>query len=475
MNWGGFASGLSTGFFTGVKMGNTLKDLGKERELQQIREKGLAEAGQMRTNKINSMIEDTGDQPVQAAKVESPEPMKAFDLPPVGATTPAAQSTATPSSAAPATPSTSAETTPATVTPEPVAPAPVKEVQNTVIPPAQGMPGRYKVGDKTFQTREEALSYAEKQAPSLQDIQLKTLSPRMQEYYLGQGDIEKAEAWRKYADSRENQKNMDTWAKAYRAASTGNFEKAADHVFDLYKAYDDGITPLSKEVVKDKQGNIQGFNVKLRGADGKEFTQLITPRELTELGLSALSPPAMFEMQFKRQMERDKITGEIAKEDRKFKRDVQMEGIKTGNEIEKITIQEQLKAANITGTERKKIEAKISALKSAGYSEQFINEAMPSIIGLGEYKRSTSPEEARRLAYSDRMKNDPTFSRKSPEDREKILDEDMKLVYSGVKPMAAPRTPAAAGLPQTGTPQSGAPPSKGTPVWDSKTNSVIYR
>lgn len=481
MSFGAFAGGLSFGLMNGARVGKTFAELAKERGLEDVRAKAMQEASDARTASVAGMVKDTGaggnsgggveTSVATATPVQKDAPIEAQPMPPIDATV-------TPSSNAPATQSTTAESPSTTPAAAPSATTQAAEVPVKAEPKAtdakpQGLPGRYKVGDKSFETKEEAMAHAEKTAPSLQDYQLKTMVPKMQAYYIGQGDIDKAEAWRKYAESRETQKNMDIWGKAWRAAATGNYEKAADHVFELYKAYDDGITPLSKEVVKDKSGNVTGFNVRLKNdQSGEEYVQFINPKQLTELGISSLSAPALFEAQYKRQMERDKITGELAKEDRRFSRDVKMEGVKHDNKLEELTIQEQLRTAGASNTVRKQIDAKISALKAAGYSDSFINESLPGIIGIGDYKKRTSPEEAKRLALSDRMKSDPTFSRKPPEEQRRIIEQDMDLVYGGVKPSSTtPANPAASGLPTPAAPAA----KKGVPVYDTKTGSVIYR
>jgi len=494
MSLGAFAGGLSQGFMSGARMGKTFQELAKERGLQDIRTKAIEEATQARNNTVAGMVKEVGapdtaaktetSQPTtaQAIPVADPAPIERRELPPIN-------TSVSPSSNAPSTQSTAAEmpsatpaSTPSQMTPagepmpsttpstaEPKAEAPKSEAPKADAP--KGLPGRYSVGDKSFETKEEALKYAGTKAPSLQDYQLKTMVPKMQEYYLGQGDVEKAEAWRSYAEKRETQKNMDTWGKAWRAASTGNYEKAADHVFDLYKSYDDGITPMSKEVVKDKSGKVTGFNVRLKNdKSGEEFVQFIDPKALTEMGLSALSAPSLFEKQYARQVAADKAKADLAKEGRVFGRQVALEGIRHNNAIEKVTIQEQLKAAGGSSAVQKAITAKVNALKSAGYSEAFINEALPGIIGIGDYKKKTSPEEAKRMAFSDRMKTDPMFGRKPADEQQRIIEQDMKLIYGGVSPTGG-NTPSATGLPKPNAPAGG----KGIPVYDTKTKTMIYR
>lgn len=504
MNWGGFAGGFASGFAGGVKMGGTINDLLKQDKIEKVRKQGISEANAARAASVDSSIKETPSNPaaggLPGTKVQSDTttPSNPAGLQPSGAVTAPVQTSeavATPLPAPGEGAKAIASEAPKQITPHTAEPASAMPAQpGSTAAPAAGQPAAsglpFTVGGKGYATREEARAAAEKQAPGVMEFMSKTLVPRMQQAYIEQGNIEMADAWGKWAEEKDNKAAMKEWANAYRAAQMGNIEKAADHVFNLYKRYDDGITPMSKEVVKDKAGNITGFNVRLKtDSSGEERTQFIGKRELTEMGLSALAPPQMFEAQFKRQQEADKtaaqFAGQEAKDNRTFVREVTKEKMKEDradardkskqqHEIEKMTIEKQLDAANASTKVKREVGAKVEALRSAGYSDDFINGVLPEIVGVGSYKRATSPDEARRLAHSDRMKSDPMYSRKSAADQQKILDQDMKLIYGGVKPSnapaaAAPATPAAGGLPAT------AQPKKGVPVYDTKTGQIVYR
>jgi hypothetical protein len=444
MNWGGFAGGLAQGFNNGVNMGKTFDALSKQRKLDDIRAKGLEEAKGMQESAAADMVKEVGIQP-------------AGD----------------------------------TITPDTRGGDPSRRVASVVADTSAGIAAqdglqarKFTVGGQEFGTRDEAMSAARKKAPSVMDFMGKTLVPRMQEAYMAQGDVEKADAWGQWAEQRQSKKAMAEWAGAWRAASMGNIEKAADHVFNLYKTYDDGITPVSKEAVKDKDGNITGFNVKLKVDEtGEERTQFIDQKALTEVGLAALSPPKMFEMQFQRQQAADKAAAEqrteiakegraeardVAKETRGEARDVRKDARQQGYALEKLSIEKQLEAAKISNKVKQEVEAKVEFLRGAGYSEDFIRGELPGIIGVGDFKKRTAPEEARRLAFSDRMKSDPTFGRKSADEQQRIIEQDMKLISGGVDPKTA-QNPAAGGLPAPGA------KPRGVPVFDVKTGKIIYR
>lgn len=458
MNWGGFAGGLAQGFNNGVNIGKTFDTLSKQRKLDDVRAKGIEEARGMQQAAAADLVKEVGVQLPSAPVSVTPDTREVMPERKVASVE--------------------------------VGGMPEIAAQTGVAPAK-----RFAVGDQTFGTREEALAAASKKAPSVMDFMSKTLVPRMQEAYMAQGDVEKADAWGKWAETRQSKQAMTEWAGAWRAASMGNIEKAADHVFNLYKTYDDGITPLSKEAVKDKDGNVTGFNVRLKtDATGEERTQFIDKSTLTEMGLAALSPPQMFETQFKRQTEADKLAlqartelakegradareiaketradaREIAKEQRGEVRDTRKAARDQGYALEKLSIEEQIRRAGATDKVKQETNAKVDFLRSSGYSEDFIREALPGILGMGDYKKRTSPDEARRLAFSDRMKSDPTFVRKSSTEQQAILDQDMKLILGGVNPQSAPN-PAAGGLPE-----QGAKP-KGVPVFDTKTGTIIYK
>ena len=60
MNFGAFAGGFSGGFNNGVQMGKTMRDILKDRKLQDLREQGMAEAEAQRVRSAQELMTDTG-------------------------------------------------------------------------------------------------------------------------------------------------------------------------------------------------------------------------------------------------------------------------------------------------------------------------------------------------------------------------------------------------------------------------------
>lgn len=490
MNFGAFAGGFSTGFDSGVRQAKTIRDVIKERKLEDLRTKGMEEASAARTAAVNGMItENPTEAAAKAAETAKPAPVVDNAIEPgnpaqveVNAAKPqepvspdAGSVTATPRA-------TTAQNTPAVnglptqtapqTTPEQVpAQPPAKPAEANT--PAQG---KFMVGGKSYATREEAYKAADASAPSTMDFFMKNAVPKIQEQYLANGDIEKAKAWDEWSQQHKSQQAMKEWSSMYRAAQFGDFEKAADHAFNLYKQYDDGVTPVSKETVKDADGNVTGFNVRLKNdATGEIKSQFIDKKGLVEMGLSALAPNKMFEVAFKRQSDADTAAMnarikanekaqdfkmDMAKTEYKENRDDKRQTEKLDREdarevkkgqqkLSEISLTKQLEAENMGAKERAKAETKIQLLTERGYTDEQITAMVPAIIGAGEHKKTTDPAERRALIASDMMKNDPKFSRSTKEQQNKAIDDMMSVIYGGEQ------TPA--GKPAAKPPANGKP------------------
>jgi len=356
-------------------------------------------------------------------------------------------------------------------------------------------------------TEKQARALAEKKVPAVMDFFNKNGVPKIAEAYLAQGDAAKAQAWTDYAASQDSQKHMKTWAQMWRASQTGDFESMADHAMDLYKSYDDGVTPVSKEVVKDNDGNVTGFNMKLKNDEtGEERSAFIGKDQLMDMGLSALSPPKMFEAVYARQQLQDKakldaaakvgeakmkLAGDVALEKYKQTGRVELEGVKGNqkikeddNKLANDMTRDDNKAKNdratATANQQNKIATNIETLTAAGYAPEWIKAHLPDIMGVGEYKKRTSPTERRAILLAERIK-DPIFAAKKPDQQRAEIDSLMQNIQtdegdgttatpsadSTANPFKGGDNPAKGGLP---------PLQKGQAYYrDTKTGKIVAR
>lgn len=507
MNWGGFAGGLAQGINNGLSIGSKINDVLKEQKINSIREQGMKEAEQARADSVAGMIRENGigaapTQPQRAVEPAAATGQMAPDnvvaqTAPVQA--PVVQDIPAGGQVPPAPPAQPAAMGMAGMPSAPAANAPSPAAGGINAPAAPPSPKPFMVGDMGFDTKEEATKHAQKNAPSVMEFFIKQAVPKIQQGYLEQGDPAKAEAWGRYAEGETSRQNMDTWSKAYRSAQAGDMEGAAKHVFKLYQNYDDGITPVSHETVKDKDGNVTGFNVKLKtDASGEVRSQFVGKNELVEMGLSALSPPALFEQEYKRknaaEAARLAAAGAELKDARALGRDLVKENTKAVNtniitdkkiaadkekatlageqRLKEIDLQQTLRNAGLGKAKKAEIEAKVEALRGAGYEDESINSMMPALLGTGEYKKTTDPTERRALIATELMKSDPSFARADSAKQADKVDQMMNTIYGAKPTKGATANPFEAGAKPAGN--AGAKKT-GVPVFDPVSKSIVYR
>ncbi|MDN7179116.1 hypothetical protein M0D69_14045 [Caballeronia sp. SEWSISQ10-4 2] len=338
---------------------------------------------------------------------------------------------------------------------------------------------------------------ADKQAvqsvPTVMKIFREQGVPKIAEAFLAKGDAAKASAWTKWAEEERSQDTMKTWTKMWRASQTGDFKGMADHALNLFNQLDDGTEATKHEVVKNNDGDITGFNVTLRDKKtGEDRSAFVGKEQLLDMGLSALSPTAQFDAVYKKQQTIDanrakavEKAGEMAL---KFKQDVALEGVKQGGrvqiegikgdqEMDRDVARSTLKRGENRAEARDKIDVKVEALQKAGHSQEFIDRMMPEIVGAGDLKKRTAPEEAKRMMMGDLMKSDPTFAYKSIDEKRKIVDEHYGMIYPNGSDDSGPAADGKSVSGKVDNMFSGNsnPAKKGIPMLDTKTGKVVYR
>ena len=470
MNWGGFAGGFAQGFGSGVNMVTKFDEIAKKGEIEKVRTQAMTEAKAAHAADVESRIQDNS-QPQNIAVTK-------------GVTgQPAAEATAQPV-ALPAAPQATApikpedEDRPMTrrrVLSEPAAQPEAKPIaaptqSAPAQPAARGLP--FVVGGKGYATREEARAAAEKDTPDEMHFFRKKAIPNIQKKMIELGYLDDAERLGDWAEKQENQEYARNWMKADQYARAGDIKNAGKYFAKLYGKFDDGISLVGEpEEMKDEGGNITGFKINLRNSEGKEFSQVVTPQDIMTRGSAMLSPIEKFKLDYARQQEADKMAAQskldIAKEQRALQIDnykaardnIYAKGLKKvenqyqterdirqqENAIEKLTIEKQLDAANASTKVRREVGAKVDALRGAGYGDDFINGVLPSLLGVGEYKKAMSPEDAKLKIRGELMANDRAFQKMTEQERAAEVGRVMEFVYGKPGNAAAPRSAAPTG------------------------------
>ncbi len=351
------------------------------------------------------------------------------------------------------------------------------DIQNAMTPTGNGT---WKVGDKEYSSEAEATKAADGQVGSFMDYYMKTSVPKMQEHWAATGQIDKAQALGKWMEDENVKKGTKAWAGAVRAFQTGDREGFKKNLMSAYNQqgyFDDGMEATSIEDMKNDKGELTGYSIKFKGADGKETTKDFNGSDVANLALNALSPAQVLSHGLDQIKAAQSARVEIAKEDRGFKRDVakiemQQQGAIDGQvNASQLRMAEKADERRTGGDSAKVRDAKAiaGALRSIGKDEKYINSVYPQLLGI---ERGSKSETDRLDGYIATMgKNDLDFAGLPASQQVERAREMMKAV-DGVTSEASGATGQPTGAPGGVAPvQSG----KGIPLWDSKTNTLIYR
>ena len=458
-DFGGFAGGLSSGFNSGVSMAKTLRDVIKERKLQDLRENGIAEAEAARSKGVQDLVKEgivpsqqptsgpvTTDTPTvdtpaaaTATPVAPPGPVVTAPIPPmplqppgVGASADgnAGEAEATKAlapSVSTLAPASTVQATPTQAQAAQPIPAPAAIPQTIAAAGVTAKPnGKFSVNGQSFETREQAQAAAEKATPDVLHYYRNGPMKALATEYVRQGDFEKANALTKWGESENGREYMKTWHETMLAAQSGDSTKMAKGVVSMFNRMDNGQKlDGNPEEVKDKAGNVTGFNVRIKTeATGETRTQFIDQAALVNMGLSGTAPDKAFEMMYKTQQEAAKIKYEasLKAQERSAKRedDLYMEGFKHKGKLEFEDFQQGNRVAleNSKQGGRASLEDRKSRnnIDETAFKLQLERDLGPE--GANRYMKSRDPAEAARMLSKEF--SDPSH----PDNREfKKLDQ----------------------------------------------------
>lgn len=169
---------------------------------------------------------------------------------------------------------------------------------------------------------------AEKASANFLDHYAKTAVPKIVKYYASQGDIEKAEAFETWANSREAKGQLKSWSKAIYAASIGDEDAFIGHIAETYNSFDDGYEMVrdQSEFDRDSQGNIAGAKIALRNTRTGEvhFQKFEDQADIIRHGIYTLSPEQVFEYMWGEISAASKVSADQLK----FERELMLEQVK---------------------------------------------------------------------------------------------------------------------------------------------------
>lgn len=282
----------------------------------------------------------------------------------------------------------------------------------------------YNVGGQSYANPEDAQKAADAQVGGFLDNWKKTVGPRLQQYWLKTGDIDKAQNFQKWMDDSNVQAGMKSWANMARAFQMGDrpgFLKHLNATLTQSGYYDGEVEPISASEKTNDKGQLIGYTVNFRDkATGKESSQDFDSDDIQRLAVTGLSPAQIYEQGMNELNAAKKARAEAAKTKDERQWEMTKLGVQQQNTLEGQANQSQLRMAEKaeekrlgTGDATKDPLAKAKAtaqwLKSQGYSDEYISKNAPAMVGI---QNQNKPRSSRIEDYIKlQTENDRAFSK----------------------------------------------------------------
>jgi len=401
-NFGGFAGGLSHGFEGGLRAGKQIDELNKRNKVRELIQEGLAQkeaadAAQQASGR-SSVVEApaVAGQAYQSdsGAVVTPMPMpgavQSQPLPP-----PQDDGSVMTERSAPIPGVSEAPPSVSTQSPAPDAPTPATTAAGGL------QAAKYMDGEKSFDNRAAAQESATGKIQSKDEYLVKSIYPKVRDYYMSQGDLEGAKNWDEYAKSKRGEAVNTAWAKMVTAP---DLESMTKYGRDLYEFIDDGVTTTGQKLVTKSDGTQVAVVTMKDKKTGKESEMELTRERLMQLGGMA-NPQKMYD-DYKAQ----------EKEMRTFKAKA---AITAAHDTALLGRQQAMQ-------DRVDNRADVRDERKADREEALVRlKDELSTSGADRYKKTTDPEE--RAAIIDKeFKDDPAYKKLDETGRKQFIKQKMQ-------------------------------------------------
>lgn len=252
---------------------------------------------------------------------------------------------------------------------------------------------------KVHGDEQQARKAAEKGAPDVMEYFMNDAAPKIGQLYMEQGSPEKAQAWDAWVQDSKGKKAIEQWSGAYKSMMSGDVEDAAEKFGQFYNdQIDDSVDFRGSTPMKNENGDVTGFKIKLYDRDDKEMRDMeLTRDQMVQMG-NAYNPQALFERITSQTDQASTLAAESAMDEaqanREFEQKAAMEGIKSGNRMEEMRVENQLENAQ-GGEVRQKFNSNVGILREQGFDDDQIKELTPRILGISNTRAGASDRDLR--------------------------------------------------------------------------------
>lgn len=247
--------------------------------------------------------------------------------------------------------------------------------------------------DLAAQGADEAKAKTDGTIDNVMNYYMQNTAPKLQQYWLSQGDIDKANAFGKWIQDDNVKQGMKYGAGMIRAAQIGDPDAVMDNMVKLYNQpgyFEDGLSAVKAETRRDKDGNATGWDITLRdNKTGKESTHSFNSMDdIYKTAMQFGDPKNVFEYGMQELQAGRKAQLETAKENRDWQRKLTEKKIDQDYKLEGQNNESQLRQAEertkATSGNKKVQDARAAEdyLRSRGVPEESIKALAPTLIGV---------------------------------------------------------------------------------------------
>lgn len=247
--------------------------------------------------------------------------------------------------------------------------------------------------DLAAQGADEARAKTDGTIDNVMNYYMQNTAPKLQQYWLSQGDVDKANAFGKWIQDDNVKQGMKYGAGMIRAAQIGDPDAVMDNMVKLYNQpgyFEDGLSAVKAETRRDKDGNATGWDITLRdNKTGKESTHSFNSMDdIYKTAMQFGDPKNVFEYGMQELQAGRKAQLETAKENRDWQRKLTEKELDQNYKLEGQNNESQLRQAEernkATASNKKVQDAKAAEdyLRSRGVPEESIKALAPTLIGV---------------------------------------------------------------------------------------------
>ena len=172
--------------------------------------------------------------------------------------------------------------------------------------------------DLSAQGVKDATANTDGQIDNVMGYYMQNVAPKLQQHWLANGDVEKANAFGKWIQDTNVQQGMKYGAAMIRSAQLGDPDGVMDNMVKLYNQpgyFEDGQSAVGAKIRRDDKGNAAGMDITLRNdKTGEETTHTFNGMdEVYQLAMQFGSPDQVFKYGMEQLRAGQKAQAEIAK------------------------------------------------------------------------------------------------------------------------------------------------------------------